>query len=355
MRKFLIIALILSSVIAQAQFTQRLDTSQGETAADSTALSAAQSIKPSEPEVLNFTLYSDAYDQYVRRELFKQRNKIKIGSALTVTQTMFDNWAKGGNNSFAGRAYALVEHIYKKDAFEVKSSFEGAYTITATEDYVRKSEDFLNITSTPSWNISKRWMISGSAILKSQFANSYKAPGDTILVSSFFAPATLNLSAGITYKQPNSKLEIYLAPISGALLMVLNKELADKGGFGMDAGKQVDPQIGALLRITYGIEFAKKKISFDTKLETFWQYNREIPTLWWENKLNFRFTNLFGANLYILTIYNDQINTPRAADKNFWQINESFGFGLTFNFNSKPNTGPSKNDVMKARTKKHKI
>ncbi|MEG0162706.1 MAG: hypothetical protein RR652_02120, partial [Mucinivorans sp.] len=170
-----------------------------------------------------------------------------------------------------------------------------------------------------------------------------------------FAPATLNLSAGITYSQPKSLLEIYFAPISGQLLMVLNKELSDKGGFGVEAGKRFLPQVGALMRIKYGIAFAKKKIAYSTTLETFWRYDRDTPTLWWENNIAFKFTNLLWANLYVLAIYNDQIKTPRAeSEGNFWQIKESFGFGLTFNFNSKVNSGPVKSDITKARNKRHK-
>lgn len=355
MRKFIItILLAFVSIYSHAQFNQRLNTARGESAVDSTAMSAARSIQQViEPEPLNFTLYSDAYDKFVRRELFKQRNKIKVKSSLQITQTAFDNWAAGGNNSFAARAWANIEHVYTKNAFNVKSTFEGAYTLTAGEDYVRKSEDFFNLSSKPNWKIARRWEISGEMNLKSQFVNSYKAPGDTLLVSSFFAPATLKVSAGITYKQPKTNLEIFLAPLSGSLLMVLNDELAAKGGFGMDAGKKIEPQFGAFLQINYNVEFAKKKINYTTKLETFWQYNRTIPTLWWENKLNFKFTNIFGASIYLLTIYNDQIKTPRAeSENNFWQINESLGFGLTFNFESKPYKAPAKSDITKARSTK---
>ena len=355
MHKFILFAAALLAVgSAKAQFTQRLNTAQGEVRADSVARRAAEAIRAasSQPEQLNFTLYSDAYDQYVRRELFRQRNKLKIRSGLTLSQTMFDNWAAGGNSSFAVRANALVEHTYTNKEFNIKSVFDGAYQFIITEDYARKGEDFLNLSTTPSWKFSKRWELSGSGILKTQFANSYKAPGDTLLVSSFFAPATFNISAGITYVQPNSNLKVYFAPVSGNLLMVFNQELADKGGFGMDAGQRFDAQIGAFLRIEYGVDFAKKRISYGTKLESFWRYDRECPTLWWENKLDFKITNLFGAKFYILAIYNDLIKTPRVDENNFWQINETLGLALTFNFESKANKGPAQSAVTKTRRRR---
>lgn len=355
MHKFILTLLCVAAVsTAHAQFTQRLNTTLGEVRADSVARRAAEAIRSAnaQPEQLNFTLYSDAYDQYVRRELFRQRNKLKIRSGLTLSQTMFDNWAAGGNSSFAVRAAATVEHTYTNGTFNIKSVFDGAYQYIITEDYSRKGEDFLYLSTTPSWKFSKRWELSGSGILKSQFANSYKSPGDTILTAGFFAPATFNLSAGVTYSQPKTNLKIYFAPVSGNVIMVFNDELAEKGGFGMEAGKHFDAQIGAFLRVEYGIEFAKKKISYNTKLETFWRYDQERPTLWWENKINFKFTNLFGATFYILTVYNDQIKTPRADERNFWQINETLGLSLTFNFDSKPNKGPVESSVTRTRYRK---
>lgn len=348
MRKCLIILLILSALGVRAQFTQRVTPPVGGTVKDSSSMSVKADAKTD----LNFTLYSDAYDKYVRRELFKQRNKIKIESSLTISQTSFDNWAKGGDNFFSGRAKAYVEHVYTKDRFNIKTSLDAAYTLNMTNEYIRKAEDYLNITSTPNWRISPRWELSSSAQLKTQLANSFKAPGDTILVSSFLAPGTWNLSAGITYTQPKSSLKVYFAPISGSLLMVINKELADKGGFGMDKGRQYKPQLGMLGRITYDKRFWKDKLQYVTKLESFWDYSFLRPNLWWENTINMKFTNVFGLKFYILIIYDDKIRTPRVDEGNFWQINESFGLSLTFNYNSKNHKGPALTKITKARSKK---
>lgn len=350
----LLLFLLCGATTASAQFTQRFNTAQGEVRADSVARRAAEEIRSTntQPEALNFKLYSDAYDQYVRRELFRQRNKIKIRSGLTLSQTLFDNWAAGGNSSFALRAAATVEHTYTHNSFNVKSVFDGAYQYIVTEDYSRKGEDFLNVSCTPNLQFAKRWELSGSGVLKTQFANSYKAPDDTLLLSSFFAPATFNISAGVSYIQPNTKLKVYLSPLSGNLVMVFNKKLADKGGFGMEPGTQFEAQVGMFLRVEYGLEFLKKKISYTTKMETFWRYDRESPTLWWENKINFKFTDLFGASFYCLLIYNDMIKTPRVDEKNYWQINETLGLSLTFNLDSKPNRGPSESSVTRTRQRK---
>lgn len=349
MRKYFLIAIFtVFDLAAIAQFTIRPTAQSRINATDS--VSALPGINPGG---LNITLYSDAYDKFLRRQRFKERNKIKFRAALTITQTAFDNWAAGGSNSFSGRIWTNFEHIYTEPQFNVKSVFEGAYTMLITEGRVTKSEDFFYISSTPSWRLGPKWEVSGSLILKSQFANSYKAPPeDSILVSTFLSPGTLTVSGGISYVPPKKKLVIYLAPLSGNLLMVTNKKLADLGGFGMPAGQQLKPEFGAFLRVTYKESFAKEKIGYETKLESFWNYSGDLPTLWWENKLFFKFTNIFGANFYLLTIFNDKISTPKAAQGNFWQFNESLGFGLTFNFNSKPATVLPENTITKGRLRR---
>lgn len=349
MRKyFLFIVVAILSLTASAQFTIRPAASRLSTKTDTVAR-----ITSDTPGGLNLTLYNEAYDEFLRRERFKQRNKINFRSSLTINHTSYDNWAAGGNNSFTGRIWINFEHTYTMPNFNVKSTFEGAYALLVTDEKARKNEDLLYLSSTPSWRLGPKWEVSGSVVLKSQFTNSYTAPGDTILASSFLSPATLTLSAGISYAPPKKRLNIYVAPLSGNLLMVTNKELADKGGFGMDKGKQFKPEFGVFFRLTYKESFWKELMTFETKLESFWKYSfSDMPTLWWENKLSFKITEIFGAKLYLLTIYNDKITTPRAVDSNYWQINESAGFGLTFNLKSKENVALPENKITKGRLKR---
>lgn len=347
MHKFLLILSLFASLGASAQFNQRLTNAAKELTADS----AAMSIKTNTKTDFNFTLYSDAYDKYVRREIFKQRNKLKVRSGLNVTQVSYDNWSSGGNNNFSARAYADLEHNYDDGKFSVKSTLGTAFTMTMSEadKKLQKSEDYLNITTTPSWKIGKHFQFSGNATLRTQWANSFRQ--DSILISSFMAPGNLNLSLGITYK-PSSNLEIYLSPVAGSFQMVLNKKLADKGGLGLDRGQQFKAQLGMTGRIKYNTPIYKDRITYETTIQSNWQYSLVIPDLWWENKVNFKFTRLFGANFYMLVKYNDQLSTPRASENNYWQLNESFGLGLTYNVDPKSHKGPVKTSVTKARNKK---
>lgn len=301
---------------------------------------------------LNMAVYNNAYDQYLRKLNFKKRNKIIIkNTGLTLTQTSFDNWAAGGTNSFSMRAAAYIEHNSTYKGFDIKSVFDGAYGTVLSEGILQKNEDWFNISVTPSYSLSKHWKLTASLILKSQFSNSYSGTGDDkTLISGFFSPGQLFVTAGVTYssKKPD-KFSIFLAPISGNLLMVINDELAEQQKFGMDeVGRKYKPSFGSFIRVLYNANIHKDMITYNTKLESFWDYTMS-PTLWWENKLNFKFTNLFSANLYIQMKYDESVQTPRSMEgKNSfwqkWQINESLGLGLIYNFKSK---APVEEDVSK--------
>lgn len=333
--KYFAVALLALTICteAQAQFTVRPTSS---TIADK-PLDTMRLSKIDAPTPLNMSTYSEAYERYLRGERFKYRNKMKIRSSLGISQASFDNWATGGTNSFSGRVWANVEHKYTDEIknFNVISVFEGAYAMVIADGKFTKSEDYFNFNITPSWKFAPRWEISGSFILKSQFTSSFTS--DSILASSFFAPANFTLSAGITYAPPKGRFKAFFAPLSGNATVITNAELAAKGGFGVDPGAGSKAELGAFARINFSQPMFKETTLFETKVESFWNYYG-TPTLWWESRLSFKLTALFNVSLYVKFIYDETIVTPRVGENNFWQINQTFGFNLTLNFDSKANT-----------------
>lgn len=318
-----------------AQFTFKpTDTRSIQTQTDSITLAGEKFPSPSSIDV-----NSDAYKRYVRMQTFKYRNKVKFSSSVGITQTSFSNWAAGGVNSFSGRLWANFQHTYINEVtnFNVISKFEGAYTMVVSDGKASKSEDFMYLSSTPSWKLAPRWEVSGSLVFKSQFTDGFTS--DSIFTSTFLSPAYLTLSAGITYAPPKGRFKAYLAPISGNATFISNGFLAKKGGFGVAAGKGYKAEFGAFSRIEFNQPMFKETTLFETKLESFWNY-ADCPTLWWENKLTYKLNSIFSVALYVKVLYDESVVTPQAADKNFWQINQSLGFNFMFNISSKENTGP---------------
>lgn len=333
--KYLATTLVAASfsVAAQAQFTVRPSSS----VTTDKMIDTVRLAKIDSPTPLNMSIYSDAYNRYLRRERFKYRNKVSIKTALGINQASYDNWAGGEVNSFSGRVAIYVAHKYndEKKNFNVISIFDAAYTMVVADKKLTKSEDYFNVTITPSWKFAPRWELSGSLDIKSQFTSSFN--NENVLTSSFFSPGKINLSAGITYSPPKGRFSAYFAPISGEATVILNEELVQKGGFGVEPGKGAKAQFGMFGRLMYTQPLFKETTTFYTKIESFWNY-ANTPTLWWESRLSFKLHALFNVALYVKFIYDESIVTPRSNESNFWQINQSFGFNLTFNFNSKANT-----------------
>lgn len=328
--------------------------------------------KQSGPTTIDMQLYNEAYDAYLKKLQNRQRTQFIVkNTGITFTQTAFDNWAGGGVGSFSLRAAANLTHNYVAPVFNISTTFDGAmsYLYSNQENAlskINKSEDYFNLSTTPSWAIAPRWQFSSSVVIKSQFANSFKdvkvndSTYESIKTSSIFSPGTITVSAGITYVSKSGNLKIYMAPISGNMTIVADKELADRGGLGLPAGDQFGNTFGAFLRINYNVTFAKKKMNYTNKLESFWGYD-ELPNFTFENWLSFKFTNLLAANLYVKAYYNDKVlTTPRylRGERGFWanfQLQETLTFGLSYNFTGKkPDPRPvvSNNRYLKASPKK---
>lgn len=351
--------LLLCGGTASAQFNPKKQAVSLETVPDTL-------IKPAKPTAeLKFELYSDAYDKYLRKLRSKQRNSYAIKPGLQVTQVSFNNWQQGGDNSYSGLASFNFEHNYTAPVFSIKTVFDAKYGLMRTTGQTRKNVDYFNLSITPSWNISERWKLSSSLIWKSQFSKSFDYPKDQpkIWKSSFMAPGTVEISGGFTYEPPSKKLNILLAPIAGKMTFVLNDSLARKGGFGIDPKKEnpkFKAEIGAQFRLNYKTKFAKEKIEYITKLESFWNYTF-APSATWENTLNFKFTDVISASVIVNMIYNDQITTPKAQDKraegrvpkpwDYLQVYQSVGFGLQFNIASKPHKPIPESTITRSRLK----
>lgn len=351
--------LILAVGPASAQFNPRKQAVRLEAIPDTM-------IKAPKPTTeLKFELYSDAYDKYLRKLRTKQRNSYVIKPGLSITQVSFTNWQQGGDNSYSGLATLNMEHNYTAPVFSIKTVMNAQYGLIHTSGQTRKNVDFFNVTTTPSWNISTRWKLSASMIWKSQFTKSYDYPANAPKVwkSSFMAPGTIELSGGFTYEPPSKKINIFISPIAGKFIFVLNDSLSRKGGFGIDPNTEnpkFKAQIGAQARVIYKTQFAKNKIEYATQLDGFWNYELP-PSATWNNTMTFKFTNVISASIVVNMIYNDQIATPKAQEKrnegripkpwDYLQVYQSVGFGLNFNIASKPHDPVKESTITRSRLK----
>ncbi len=353
---FLFVLCLLGSPL-RAQFTHRSQTPTPIVAVDTVAL--ISSIKPP-----RFSVYSDAYDQYLRRLRRQQRNSMIFQPTLSFAQASFTNWQKGGDNSFSALAAINFEHNYKAPVFSVRTVFDTKFGLLRTQQQTRKNIDYFDLSTTASWNITERWKLSTTMTWRSQYTRTYDYPADAPRVwkSTFMAPGTVNLSGGFTYESASKKLNVLLSPIAGKMTFVLNDSLARLGGLGINAGERFRAELGMLGRLIYKENMAKDRIVLSTKFESFWNYKR-IPTVNWDLNLTFKVTDLFSATVYGQLLFDDQIQTPRverfeqtqpgrsAPKWRYVQFYENVGFTLSYKIASKPRKPIIESTIAQSRLK----
>ncbi len=280
---------------------------------------------------------------------------------LNFNQTTFSHWSEGGESSLAGTSfldfYAGVNR--KKLRFEHYAKL--AFGLQYSEyDKFRKTDDKIDIGTSLGLLAIKNWFYTTNASLKTQFANGYKYPNDSTIVSTFFAPAYLSVSAGMQYNL-NEKFSLFLSPASGKFTFVLNQELANKGAFGVkpatylndtsdiivEAGKRLKPEFGMNIKVQLKTKIWKN-VLLDTKLELFNNYldydksNRWNVDVNWETLLNLTINEYLSTNIRLHLIYdhNVMIKEYEIVDNEkiaigeapHLQFKESFGIGLAWKF-----------------------
>ena len=246
---------------------------------------------------------------------------------LNINQLSLSNWAAGGENSWAGKAFANFILLDHKKTFEQKFTGAFAFGISRFADKrIEKQDDRIDLTYSLSLNSKTQWNITMVSTFNTQFANGYKYPNDSTVISGFLAPAYFTVSAGYSYKTKDERFQIYMSPLAGKITFVMNQELADKGSFGVKKGyydqdsiwipgENIAPAIGINVIINYKQPIGKN-ITYSTMLNTFYNYverrddDRLRLDVNWENTINFVITKYTTTVLFVHLKYDHNTTFP---------------------------------------------
>lgn len=263
-----------------------------------------------------------------------------LQSSLTFSQVSLSNWAGGGDNSVALNSFVNITANRKKNRSTWENSLNIAYGLTKIGDEsVRKSDDKLELSTKYGYQLSAdsdKLSFSSSATLRSQFANGFAFPNDSIRISKFLAPGYLLLSTGFDYK-PVPSLSIFLSPATGKITIVTDDALSALGAFGVDPGEKSRFEFGSFLKIQFTKEILKN-VNFDSKIDLFSNYSENPGDIDvnWETAIVMKINNFMSANLSTHLIYDkdvqfDVIENDVVVDtEDKVQFKQIFGIGLTF-------------------------
>ena len=256
-----------------------------------------------------------------------ERSSFHGSYGVNINQLALSNWAAGGESSSTGKAFANFTFVYRNKKSEQKLSGNFAFGISRFSDkHMEKSDDKIDLTYSLSPISKSQWNFSMVSTFNTQFADGYKYPNDSTLISCFFAPAYLTLSGGFNYKTKDEHLQVYMSPVAGKVTFVLNQELADKGSFGVkkgyyDAdslwvpGEHLAPSLGINLIVNYKQPIGKN-ITYTTMLNTFYNYaerrddDRLRLDVNWENTINFVITKYITTILFVHLKYDHNTTFP---------------------------------------------
>ena len=271
----------------------------------------------------------------------------KGDGALAISQVSLTNWAAGGENTFATNAMINLFANYKKRKLSWNNSMWLAYGFLNQQSIKnKKTDDKIDLSSQLGYFVARNWNSSLLFGFKSQFADGFNYPDDSIAISRFMAPGYFQLALGMEYK-PNDYFSLFLSPIGTRVTIVNDARLADLGAFGVNPavyandtvlithGKKSRWEFGASLKAGLSREIAQN-VFLSSKLELFSNYlkNPQNIVVNWEVLVTLKVNSFLTANIGTQLIYDDNIDImDKAGNKGpRTQFKEVIGVGLAYKF-----------------------
>lgn len=266
---------------------------------------------------------------------FAQENQPKNGwtkagvVSLLFNQSAFNKeWTAGGTNNYGGNFSLSYDINYKKDtwAWDNKILFDYGLTKVDGDDFTKKTNDRLSLTSLVGKEATNNWYYSFFLNFQTQIAKGYEYVGnERFEKTDFMAPGYLSFGPGLLWKK-NDNYKVNIAPATARFVFSSKRFTNVADHFGVEKGKTTRFEFGASVS-----GYAKFDIVENVSLEN-------IATLY-SNYLNkpqnididytanlmLKVNNYLSANLAFQLIYDD--NAVKAV-----QVREAFGAGITYKF-----------------------
>jgi len=230
---------------------------------------------------------------------------------LMVNQAAFANWAKGGNSSIALTTDVKARANYAVGNIRWDNSFWLVYGVQKIELLnLRKSQDKIEIRSSLSHKAFKNFDYSIGASLLTQGFKGYSYPNDSVPVSTFMAPGTMQIDVGMVYR-PNPKMMIKVSPVTGKFTAILDTVLIDQTKYGLKEGQKVRSELGAQVYIDHKtVLFKNINLSNQVILFTNYLYHPEKVDIDWRLSLDLKVNKFITTTIKTNLIYDDDMLIP---------------------------------------------
>ncbi|HJV20773.1 MAG TPA: DUF3078 domain-containing protein [Sediminibacterium sp.] len=232
--------------------------------------------------------------------------------SFNLAQGSLSNWAAGGDNfSLTVNGYFNYFIYYKKNRHGWDNNIDiNLGYIQSTSQGSRKNDDRFDYLSKYGYKMDTvgKWFLTALFNFRTQFFDGYTYSNNIgNYTSSLLSPGYFILSAGFDYK-PDAKLSIFLSPITSRWIVMANKTLSEKGGYGVPKGAHSYNEIGAFATLNYNTVVAKN-INYKGRVDLFsnYQHDPQNVDLFMTNLFSFRINKYFSATYTLDLIYDDDV------------------------------------------------
>lgn len=233
---------------------------------------------------------------------------------LNLSQTALANWAGGGESSVAFTTLAKLGSTTEKGPKSIQWGVDAALGLLRQQGAWRKTDDRLALTAQwstalPSNNQKGRLSILLDA--RSQFLPGYALvdglPDRNHRISNFLSPGYLVAAAGYA-PRPSDRHQLFVAPFTGKLTVVMDDTLSAAGAFGVTPGRKERLELGGYIRwnLTWPL---MENVNWTHQLDLFSNFmsNPGNIDINWSGLLDMKVNESLRTTISVQLIYDDDV------------------------------------------------
>jgi hypothetical protein len=236
---------------------------------------------------------------------------------LGFTQNAFDNWSKGGENSWSWQLDVLAKFTRKEQNYEWANSCNFSYgQAKVGKQDSRKAADEIKLESVYSYVLN--WPVNPyvSLLAQTQFTNGYDyTTTPKIEISNFMDPGYFTEGIGFKY----APSDIIQTRLGAAAKQTITDKYADRYAKGEKLRKEYGAESVTDLDVKLG-----QNLLYNSKLELFSKLNRfnEVDVNW-DNLFTVKATQYINVTWNVRLFYDRDISFKR-------QLKETLAVGITY-------------------------
>lgn len=240
---------------------------------------------------------------------------------LNFSQSKFNNWAAGGQNSVSVNSLFNLTVTYRSQKTSWENFLGLGYGMQQQGKSAKpiKTDDKIEYTSKYGRRAFKNFLYAALINFKSQMDAGFNYPNDSVIISDFLAPGYVTTAVGLDYKKKDF-YSVFAAPVTGRLTIVNSQALADAGAYGVEPavydslgniitrGENLKLEFGGYVRF-YLKKDIMKNVNLQTKIDLFSNYLKkpENVDVSWETLISMKVNKYISATLSTHLIYDDDV------------------------------------------------